>query len=189
MKKNAGTLEVICGPMFSGKTEELIRRVKRAVIGKKKVQVFKHNFDKRYGTKKKIFSHNGLSFRTEIVANSNEIIKKVKSKTQIVAIDEAQWFGKDLVAVIEKLLKIGKMVIVSGLSTTYDKQPFEPIPTLMSLADKVIKLSAVCIICGNEAIFHKRLAIKKNVDAKLASLSLVGKMDAYQARCRNCFEL
>lgn len=188
MQKILGTLEVICGPMFSGKTEELIRRVKRAVIGKKKVQVFKHYLDKRYGTDKKIFSHNGLSFRTQIVKNSKEILRSVRSQTQIVAIDEVQWFDRDLVSVIEKLIAKGKQVIVSGLSTTYDKQPFEPIPTLMSVADKVIKLSAVCIICGEEAIFHKRITKETNIDPKLSTPLLVGKIESYQARCRICFD-
>ncbi len=174
--------------MFSGKTEELIRRVKRAVIGKKKVQVFKHDLDKRYGPDKKIFSHNGLSFNTQIVKTSQELLKSVRPKTEIVAIDEVQWFGKDLVPVIEKFVSQGKKVIVSGLSTTYDRQPFEPIPTLMSQADKVIKLSAVCVICGNEAIFHKRVSKKNNIDPKIPDKLLVGKMESYQARCRICFD-
>lgn len=188
MNKLGGTLEVICGPMFSGKTEELIRRVKRAVIGKKKVQVFKHSLDIRYGKDKKIFSHNGLSFKTQIVKNAKDILPKVRVKTEIVAIDEVQWFGKDLVGVIEKLIAKGKNVIISGLSTTFDRQPFAPIPDLMATADKVIKLSAICMVCGDEAVFHKRVTRKNQMEATLISPLLVGKIDAYEARCRECFE-
>ncbi len=188
MNKQTGSLEVICGPMFSGKTEELIRRVKRALIGKKKVQVFKHSLDIRYGKDKKIFAHNGLSLKTAIVKRAKDILSKVNRKTEIVAIDEVQWFGKDLIPVIEKLLSQGKQVIISGLSTTFDRQPFDPIPHLMAVADRVIKLSAICIMCGDEAIFHKRITNKGPKNPELITPLLVDKIDSYEARCRVCFE-
>ncbi len=186
MKQHIGYLEVIAGPMYCGKTEELIRQAKRAAIGKKRVQVFKHIIDTRYGKDKKVFSHAGLSFESELISKASQILKKLHAKTEIVAIDEAQWFGEELTGVIEKLLKQGKRVIVSGLATTFDRQPFAPIPNLMAMADKVTKLSAICMICGEEAVYHKRI-IKNNVDPLLADPSLVGRSDAYEARCRRCF--
>lgn len=188
MKKNAGTLEVICGPMFSGKTEELIRRVKRALIAKQKVQVFKHEIDKRYGLENKIYSHGGQTFKTVVISNSKEILTRLKKSTDIVAIDEAQWFGKELIDVIIKLLRLRKTVIISGLALTFDRQPFEPIPTLMAMAEKVIKLSAVCVICGDNAIYHKRMLKKTNIDPLTITPLFLGKTDTFQARCRNCFE-
>ena len=186
MKNKLGFLEVIAGPMYCGKTEELIRQAKRAAIGKKHVQVFKHIIDTRYGKDKKIFSHAGLSFESELISKASQILKNLHPKTEIVAIDEAQWFGEELTGVIEKLLKMGKRVIVSGLATTFDRQPFAPIPTLMAIADKVTKLSAICVVCGEEAVYHKRI-VKNTVDPLLADPSLVGRSDAYEARCRRCF--
>lgn len=187
MNKRTGYLEVIAGPMYCGKTEELIRQVKRAAIGKKHVQVFKHAIDTRYGTDYKVFSHAGLSFESEIIVNAKDIIKNLKHDTEIVAIDEAQWFGSALVPVIEELLKKGKRVLVAGLAMTYDRQPFEPIPKLMAMADKTTKLSAICSICGEEAVFHKRIIKTKTANALDADPSLVGRTDAYEARCRNCY--
>ncbi|MBI2112105.1 thymidine kinase [Candidatus Woesearchaeota archaeon] len=141
--------------MFSGKTEELIRRVRRAYYSKKSVIVFKHALDIRY-KKSRVTSHNGISIRSKIVHGARDILKKVNARTQIVAIDEAMWFGTDLIEVVSKLVSDGKRVIVSGLSVTFTKEPFEPIPTLMALADKVDKFSALCTRCGNEAVFHKK---------------------------------
>lgn len=184
--QKTGYLEVIAGPMYCGKTEELIRQVKRASIGKKHVQVFKHVIDTRYGKAKKVFSHAGLSFESELISKASHVLKKLHSETDIVAIDEAQWFGEDLVGVVETLLGRGKRVLVSGLAMTFDRQPFAPIPTLMAMADKVTKLSAVCVVCGEEAVYHKRI-IKNTVDPLLADPSLVGRSDAYEARCRRCF--
>src|SRR3989344_2194512 len=113
MKRHSGYLEVIAGPMFSGKTEELIRQVKRAAIGKKRIQVFKHAIDVRYGKEKKLHSHNGISFQSELISRAGDILKFLEKRTEIVAIDEAQWFGADLVPVIERLLKSRKKVLIS----------------------------------------------------------------------------
>ena len=187
MKKQNGYLEVIAGPMFCGKTEELIRQVRRAAIAKKKFQVFKHAIDTRYGRDKKLFSHAGLTFESNVVSSSKSILNHIHAKTEIIAIDEAQWFGSDLVQVIETLLKKEKKVIVAGLALTYDREPFAPIPTLMSMADKVTKLSAICALCGDEAVYHKRIIRGKTVDPHIADPSLVGKIDTYQPRCRNCY--
>ncbi len=183
MKRPAGYLEVIAGPMFSGKTEELIRQVKRATIAKKRVQVFKHKVDTRYGKGKKVYSHAGVAFDSHLVSTAAEILRKLEPKTEIIAIDEAQWFGDELVNVVEVLLRKGKKVLVAGLALTFDRQPFVPMPTLMTLADKVTKLSAICTICGDEAVFHKRI-IKSKVDPHIADPSLVGRLESYQARCR-----
>ena len=173
--------------MFCGKTEELIRLVKRAAIGKKKVQVFKPQIDTRYGRDKKVFSHNGIAFDSEIIDSAGEILKNVRKDTEIIAIDEAQWLGNNLTDIVQKLLDQGKYVIVAGLALTFDREPFEPIPVLMSMADRVTKLSAVCTICGADAVFHKRISKSKKVDSQIADPSFVGKIESYQARCRRCY--
>lgn len=189
MTQKYGTLTVIAGPMFSGKTEELIRQVKRAVIGKKNVQVFKHSIDNRYGDDTKLHSHAGISFESNLITSAQEILENLDPKTEIVGIDEAQWFGEELLPVVEELLQKGKKVIVSGLAMTFDRKPFAPVPTLMAMADRVLKLSAVCSICGEEAVYHKRVGKTKNIDALVADPSFVSKLDlsVYQARCRRCF--
>lgn len=183
----SGYLEVIAGPMFCGKTEELIRQVRRAAIAKKNIQVFKHAIDTRYGNDKKLFSHAGISFESDVVSSSRQIMTKIHPKTEIIAIDEAQWFGEPLVPIIETLLSKGKKVLVAGLALTYDREPFAPIPALMSMADKVTKLSAICALCGDEAVYHKRILRGKTVDPHIADQSLVGKIDTYQPRCRHCY--
>ncbi len=189
MKKPNGYLEVIAGPMFCGKTEELIRQVRRAAIAKKKIQVFKHVIDTRYGHDKKLFSHAGLSFESDVIRSPGQILTKLHPKTEIVAIDEAQWFGEGLTSVIETLLSRGKKVLVAGLALTYDRQPFAPIPTLMTMADKVTKLSAICAICGDEAVYHKRITRVKHIDPHVPDPSLVGNLENYQPRCRRCYNL
>ena len=188
MKSN-GYLEVIAGPMYCGKTEELIRQVKRATIGKRSVVVFKHSIDTRYGKDHKLHSHSGNSFTSIVITHPKEILKRVKPTTDMVAIDEAQWLGDELVNVVQTLLNLQKHVIVAGLAMTFDRQPFSPIPTLMAIADKVTKLSAVCSLCGADAIFHKRIAKGKTANAFAIVPSLVSKLtdNVYQARCRNCF--
>ena len=188
MKAHDGYLEVIAGPMYCGKTEELIRQVKRASIGKRHVQVFKHAIDTRYGTDRKVFSHAGLSFESELVSDAGYILKQTHNNTEIIAIDEAQWFGDALVPVVQKLVDGGKHVLIAGLAMTFNRQPFEPIPTLMAMADKTTKLSAICSICGDEAVFHKRIASGKKIDPLTADPKLVGRSDSYEARCRKCYD-
>jgi thymidine kinase len=188
MKRN-GYLEVIAGPMYCGKTEELIRQVKRATIGKRKIQVFKHNIDTRYGKEKKLYSHAGMAFDSEMVGSVEELMKLIRKDTEIVAIDEAQWFGPELVGSVKKLLDGGKHVIICGLAMTFDRQPFVPIPELMSLADKVTKLSSVCSICGEDAVYHKRIKNESTANPLSTDPSLVNKLsdNVYEARCRKCF--
>jgi thymidine kinase len=192
MKKPLGFLEVIAGPMYCGKTEELIRQVKRARIGQRKVQAFKHKNDIRYGHDKKLYSHGGTTFECEVISDVTEILERTVAGTEIVAIDEAQWLGEELVPVVQKLLDDGRHVIVTGLAMTYDRQPFTPIPTLMALADKVTKLSSVCMRCGADAVYHKRIAETDNaVDPLTNDPSLVKSLkdSVFEARCRNCFDL
>jgi thymidine kinase len=188
MARATGYLDVIVGPMYSGKTEELIRLVKRAAIGKKKVQVYKHAIDTRYGRDKKVFSHAGVSFKSYLITEASQILQKLHKNTQIVAIDEAQWLGQDLIPVVGELLQRGIYVIVSGLAMTYDRQPFAPMPTLMAIADKTTKLSAICSICGNDAVFHKRITKDADINPLEADPALVGRSDSYEARCRKCFD-
>lgn len=189
MKKAIGFLEVIAGPMYCGKTEELIRQVKRAKIGNKNAQAFKHKNDVRYGKDKKLYSHAGMSFECEIISDTKEILTKTRANTSIVAIDEAQWLGEELIQVVQKLLSQGKHVIVTGLAMTYDRQPFVPIPALMAMADKVTKLSSVCVICGEDAVYHKRITSGSSVDPLTNDPSLVKSLkdSVYEARCRRCF--
>jgi thymidine kinase len=184
-----GYLEVIAGPMYCGKTEELIRQVKRAVIGKKKVQVFKHKIDTRYGTDKKVYSHTGMVFDSDLVETAKELLDAIKPDTEIIAIDEAQYFGNELIQAVGELLDRQMHVIIAGLALTYDRQPFLPIPSLMAMADKVTKLSAVCSICGADAVYHKRLKNNTTVDPLTADPALVNNLkdNVYEARCRNCY--
>lgn len=188
--KRIGSLEVIAGPMYCGKTEELIRLMKRASIAGRKIQVFKHKIDKRYGQDKKLYSHAGVTFDSDVIQHARQILEKLHDDTEIIAIDEAQWFGEELVEIVNKLLKKKKKIIVSGLAMTFDRQPFSPMPTLMSMADRVSKLSAICAMCGADAVFHKRIAKEvRGVDALEPDPRFVSKMDSavFQARCRNCF--
>lgn len=183
-------LEVITGPMYCGKTEELIRQVKRAKIGHKKVQVFKHKYDVRYGQEKKVYSHGGVSIESEVIDNAEDILTQLAAETEIVAIDEAQWLGPELVDVVKKLLYMDKHVVVCGLAMTYDRQPFIPLPELMSLADKVTKLSSVCSLCGEDAVYHKKVTPDGDIDPLTNDPSLVKNLDdkVFEARCRKCFD-
>lgn len=187
---NTGYLEVIAGPMFSGKTEELIRQLKRASIGKKRIQVFKHAIDTRYGKEAKLYSHDGITFSSTLISKAGEILPLLSPTSSIVAIDEAQWFGTAIIDVVETLLQKRKHVIVCGLALTFDRQPFHPLPSLMAMADKVTKLTAVCSVCGDDAVFHKRITTSgKKVSSLRADPTFVGKSsDEYQPRCRGCFE-
>ncbi|MDP1722986.1 MAG: thymidine kinase [Candidatus Gottesmanbacteria bacterium] len=191
MKTKLGYLEVIAGPMYCGKTEELIRQVKRATIGKKKVQVFKPDIDIRYGRAKKLYSHAGLTFDSEMIKSAKDILTLVTKDTDIVGIDEAQHMGEGLIAVVETLLSQGKQVIVTGLALTFDRQPFTPVPALMAMADKVTKLSAICMLCGSDAVYHKRVGIvKTKANALEPDPAFVAKLDdaVFEARCRACWD-
>ena len=189
MHENAtgGAIEVVCGSMFSGKTEELIRRVKRAQIARKRVQVFKPAMDIRYGVEH-VFSHDGVKAQAVPVANAAELAELVKTDTEVVAIDEVQFLDANVVDLCEMLAASGKRVIVAGLDQDFRGESFGPMPELMARAEHVDKLQAICVVCGKTASRTQRL-----IDGRPASYNdpiiLVGATEAYEARCRSCHDV
>jgi thymidine kinase len=177
---NAGWIEVICGPMFSGKSEELIRRLRRAVIARKRVQVFKPAIDTRYALDE-IVSHGDLRMASEVVNTGAEIMERVDWRSEVIGVDEANFMGVGLIDVVERLADSGKQVIVAGLDTDYLGRPFAPIPDLLAHAESITKTLAICMRCGNPAKHTQRL---RGAD----DLIVVGAADMYEARCRRCFE-
>ncbi|CAN5816205.1 thymidine kinase [soil metagenome] len=174
-----GWVEVICGPMFSGKSEELIRRVTRSAIAKRPVQVFKPSLDDRYADCQ-VVSHSSLSVAAEPVDTSAELLTSVGDATEVIGIDEGQFFDVDLVDVVDRLAAAGKQVIVAGLDLDYLRRPFEPIPTLAGRAEYVTKALAVCHRCGGPALYTQRLTQSDD-------LVVLGASGAYEARCRYCY--
>lgn len=181
---DGGWIEVVCGSMFSGKTEELIRRVKRAVIAKQKVQVFKPGLDTRY-VHEKLTAHSGVQFTAMPVATAVDILKNLEPDTEVVAIDEAQFFDSFISEVCNELANRGLRVIVAGLDMDFRGEPFGPVPVLMAQAERVDKLQAICQSCGAPASRTQRL-----INGKPASYDdpviLVGAEEVYEARCRMC---
>jgi len=169
---NLGWIEAICGPMFSGKSEELMRRLRRAMIARKRVQVFKPSIDQRYSSDE-IVSHNHLRMKSQVIQKASEILPLIDPRTEVVGVDEANFFGPDLAEIATQLADGGKQVMIAGLDTDYMGRPFPPMPELLSLAESITKTLAICMRCGNPAKHTQRL-----VDA--------GGM--YEARCRRCFE-
>lgn len=182
MREGAGRLEVIAGPMFAGKTEELLRRVRRAAIGGREVLAITHALDTRAGGGR-IASHAGLDHPSTAVTAAAEIPGMVGSSTDVVAIDEAHFFGADLVTVADELAGRGAVVVVAGLVVTFAGRPFEPLPSLMAVAERVDKLTAICAVCGAEAVFHQRTGDARAPDVELVP-EHVGGRDKYEARCR-----
>ncbi len=179
MPRDAGWIEVICGSMFSGKTEELIRRVRRAQIAKMDTVIFKPKLDNRYSAEH-IVSHNQMKLNSKIVETTKEILD-LSNNAEVVAIDEAQFFDNDIVDVCKTLAKQKKRVIVAGLDTDYRGEPFGPMPLLMCEADYLNKLRAICVVCGNPATYTQRTSKDKQ-------RVVIGETDIYEARCRNCYE-
>lgn len=177
---NMGWIEVVCGPMFSGKSEELIRRLRRAMIARRRIQVFKPEMDDRY-SKEEIVSHSDQRLGSTTVANAEDILKKLDWRTQVIGVDEANFIGPGLVEVCNQLADSGKRVIVAGLDTDYMGRPFPPIPDLLAMAESITKTLAICMRCGNPAKQTQRL-----FDS--ADLIVVGAAGLYEARCRACFE-
>ena len=175
-----GWIEIVCGPMFSGKSEELIRRLRRARIARKRVQVFKPAIDIRYSPDE-IVSHGDQRMKSEPVAGAQEILQKLDWRTQVVGVDESNFFGPDLVDVASQLADSGKQVIIAGLDTDYLGRPFSPMPELLCLAESITKTLAICIRCGNPAKHTQRLV-------ESTELIVVGAAGSYEARCRRCFE-
>ncbi len=181
---NTGWIEVICGSMFSGKTEELIRRARRAQIARQKVQVFKPALDNRYATNA-VASHNGMEFKAEPVQNALDILERVDPDTQVVAIDEVQFFDWAIADVVEILANRGVRVICAGLDMDFRGEPFGPMPLLLARAERVDKLHAICMVCGNEASRTQRL-INGQPAHYDDPVILVGAEEVYEARCRAC---
>ena len=179
IEKGTGWIEVICGSMFSGKSEELIRRLRRAKIAKQKVQVFKPRIDNRYA-QNQIVSHDDRRIESEPVGSAREILERLKPDTEVVGIDEAQFLGMDLVDVCDRLANKGRRVIVAGLDQDYRGLPFEPIPQLLAIAEDITKTLAVCMVCGQPANKSQRLVKSKE-------RILIGAEGAYEPRCRGCF--
>lgn len=177
MPKETGWIEVIAGCMFSGKTEELIRRLRRAQIAKLNVKIFKPKIDLRYSNNS-IVSHSEQSLPSLLVNDANEILSLSKN-AQVVGIDEAQFFSQELITVCNKLADMGKRVIVAGLDQDYRGVPFEPMPQLLAIAEYITKTLAICVVCGNPADKTQRKIVS---DERV----VVGAADIYEARCRKC---
>ena len=179
-----GWIELICGGMFSGKSEDLIRRVKRAQIARQKVQVFKPALDYRYSVER-VSSHNGLQVEAVPIAHAREILSLTDADTDVVAIDEVQFFDWEIAVVCNALADHGKRVILAGLDTDFRAEPFGPMPLLMAQAEQVDKLSAICVVCGGPASRTQRL-----IDGHPARFDdpviKVGANEMYEARCRHC---
>ncbi len=185
---NGGWLELICGSMFSGKTEELLRRIRRAEIARKQIQIFKPAIDHRYGIER-VASHNGVARGDAlVVANADELLALIDETTQVVAIDEVQFFDWKIADVCDELANRGKRVIAAGLDQDFRGEPFGPMPLLMAMAEQVDKLHAICVVCGLSATRTQRL-----IDGRPARFDdpiiLVGGSESYEARCRHCHEV
>ena len=183
-----GNLELICGSMFSGKTEELLRRIRRAQIARKKLQVFKPIIDHHYRFRR-VASHTGIAWEhVYAVTDSASLLAAVLPETEVVAIDEVQFFDDDIINVCDALADAGKRVIAAGLDQDFRGEPFGPMPKLMALAESVDKLQAICVVCGAPASRTQRL-----IDGRPARIDdpviLVGGSESYEARCRACHEV
>ncbi|QKS72777.1 thymidine kinase [Paenalkalicoccus suaedae] len=187
LTRKEGWLEVVCGSMFSGKSEELIRRVRRASFGRQKIQVFKPKVDNRY-SQQEVVSHNGSKVYAVPLESANEIYDLLEEDTQVVAIDEVQFFDEAVVSVVQELADNNIRVIVAGLDQDFRGEPFGHMPQLLALAESVTKLQAICLSCGSPASRTQRL-----INGEPASyddpIILVGASESYEPRCRHCHEV
>ncbi len=185
--KHSGWIELICGSMFSGKSEELIRRVRRTQFARQKAAVFKPLLDNRY-SEEAVVSHNGTSVIAKPVAHSTEIFKHVTPDMEVIAVDEAQFFDDEIIQVAQHLANSGHRVILAGLDLDFRGEPFGPMPALMAVSEMVTKLQAVCAVCGSPASRNQRL-----IDGKPARydepIILVGASESYEPRCRHHHEV
>lgn len=179
MRNSSGWIEVIAGSMFSGKSEELIRRLRRAKIARQKVQVFKPEIDERY-SRDHIVSHSEMRHESSTAKNAAELLSKVDPATEVVGIDEGQFFDNELVDVVNTLAQRGVRVIVAGLDQDYTGKPFEPMPQLLAIAEYITKTHAICMRCGQPANYSQRTFESEELVA-------VGAGGMYEARCRRCF--
>lgn len=183
MLHHSGRIEVICGSMFCGKTEELIRRVRRAVIAKQTVQVFKHSLDDRYNGVSHISSHNGQNLEAQHITAPAEILQHIAPTTTVVAIDEVQFFDLSIVEVAQRLANRDIRVLLAGLDLDFRGEPFGPLPHLLCIAEEVTKLHAICVICGEPASRTQRLVNGHPADYD-DPIIMVGARERYEARCR-----
>lgn len=185
--RRGGRIELICGSMFSGKTEELLRRVKRAEIARQKIQIFKPALDDRYSVTR-VWSHEGAQREAEVIAQASEILVRMHSDTDIVAVDEAQFLDSELPEIADELAGRGLRVIIAGLDLDFRGEPFGPIPRLLAQAELVDKLHAICVRCGAEASRTQRLIEQRPANYN-DPIILVGADETYEARCRDCHEV
>ncbi len=180
-----GWIEVVAGVMFSGKSEELMRRVRRAMIARKRVQVFKSHLDARYGGVQRVSSHDGRTIEATPVDSAAQIGQRLDPMAQVIAVDEAQFLDHGIVALATDLAERGRRVILAGTDTDFRGEPFGAMPELMAVAEMVDKLHAICVLCGNPASRNQRL-----IDGRPAPYDsptiMVGGSESYEARCRNC---
>ncbi|MEP6692992.1 MAG: thymidine kinase [Gemmatimonadaceae bacterium] len=184
----SGSIEVIAGVMFSGKSEELIRRVRRSIIAKKKVQVFKSRFDDRYTGVFSISSHDGRTVEAVPADSSSQIARQVNSLADVIAIDEAQFLDSGITTLATSLAEGGVRVVLAGTDTDFRGEPFGAMPHLMAVADLVDKLHAICVICGGAAIRNQRLIAGKPARYDSPTI-MVGGHESYEARCRHCHQV
>lgn len=182
MKHHTGSVEVIVGSMFSGKTDELIRRLRRATIARQKVQVFKPAIDNRYN-EERVTSHAGNDYAAIPISKAAEIISHLDANTTVVAIDEAQFFDQEITTIVQQLAEQGLRVIVAGLDTDFRGEPFGPMPILMAQAERVDKLQAICMVCGEPASRTQRLVNGKPAHYN-DPIVIIGASELYEARCR-----
>ena len=187
LRPSSGWLEVICGSMFSGKTEELLRRLRRAVIARQNVQLFKPAIDNRYGVTT-VASHDGTKWEATVISDAAEILHLVRPDTHVIAVDEVQFFDDAIVDVCDALALQGKRVIVAGLDMDFRGEPFGPMPKLMAKAESVRKLHAICMVCGGEASRTQRL-INGQPAYYEDPIILIGAEESYEARCRGCHQV
>ena len=180
-----GWIEVIAGVMFSGKSEELIRRVRRAVIAKKQVQVFKSHLDARYAGLYSISSHDGVTVEAEPVDSAEEIGRRLRKETEVLAVDEAQFLDDGIIDLANRLADQGVRVILAGTDVDFRGLPFGPMPTLMCIAEVVDKFQAICVVCGGPATRNQRLVDDKPAPWNSPTI-MVGGRESYEARCRHC---
>jgi thymidine kinase len=187
VNKRPGKVTVICGSMFAGKSEELIRLVRRALYAKRKIQVFKHALDERY-ERTMLATHMGVTHEAVPVKDTKELVVSVNKNTDLIAVEEAQFFDKGLADACVAWADEGRDVICAGLDQDFLLEPFGPMPKLLAVADEVVKLRAICVICGNPASHTQRI-----VDGRPAAwddpLILIGATETYEARCRNCYKI
>jgi thymidine kinase len=186
--RQPGWIEVVCGVMFSGKSEELIRRVRRAIIARQHVQVFKSHLDARYAGLYSISSHDGAQLQAVPIDSAGEVLQHVHQDIEVIAIDEIQFLDDDIIDIVTTLANDGRRVIVAGTDTDFRGDPFGPMGHLMAVAEQVTKLQAICVVCGDLACRNQRL-----IDGKPARYDsptiMVGGHESYEARCRHCHKV